>query len=212
VDRAEADLVIAVSGELHAPRFDELNDRHLALQSFDLFFGNSRHRHTSMKVRQERSLPKNRVDLYSVSEYGQPRFGKEDVMVWTDLKRATPMTDDEKDFFVKLGERIAELRRARALTQAQVAERFAVSQQTINSFERGRRRVPVSLLPELAQILDVTIEELIVGDKANGAGKRGPASKIERQMEEIRRLPRAKQRFVIEMLDAVIAKAQREAT
>jgi transcriptional regulator with XRE-family HTH domain len=121
------------------------------------------------------------------------------------------MTDDEKDFFVKLGQRIADLRKKHALTQAHLADRLGVSQQTINSFERGRRRVPVSLLPELAQLLDVSIEELIVGDKTKSTGKRGPASKIDRQVEEIRRLPRAKQRFVIDMLDAVIAQAQRRA-
>jgi transcriptional regulator with XRE-family HTH domain len=118
------------------------------------------------------------------------------------------MTDDETLFFQKLGQRLAELRRERDLTQAQLAEQLGVSQQTVNSFERGRRRVPVSLLPELALILDSSIEDLI-GSAKGAPAKRGPASKIQRQMEEIRRLPRSKQKFVIDMLDAVLAQAQR---
>lgn len=120
-----------------------------------------------------------------------------------------PMTDDEKDFFVKLGARLADLRREQGLTQAQVAERLGVSQQTVNSFEKGRRRIPVSALPELAKLLDVSIEEFIEGRQGNHVGRRGPPSRLQRQLEEIERLPRAKQRFIVEMLDAVIAQAQR---
>jgi transcriptional regulator with XRE-family HTH domain len=128
-------------------------------------------------------------------------------MVWTHDGATTPMNEDDRSFFIEFGQRVAALRKQRAFTQAQMAQRLGVSQQTITALEHGRRRIPLSLLPELAQSLDVSIEELIVGDDAKTRGKRGPASKIERQMEEIRRLPRAKQRFVIEMLDAVIAKA-----
>lgn len=126
-------------------------------------------------------------------------------------RRAAPMTEDDKTFFIKLGQRIADLRREQASTQAQLAERLHVSQQTITAFEHGRRRVPVSLLPELARALDVSIEDLIVGKNGKTAAKRGPASKIERQLEQIRRLPRTKQQFVIEMLDAVLARATRSA-
>jgi hypothetical protein len=37
--------------------------------------------------------------------------------------------------------------------------------------------------------------------------KRGPASKLQQQLEQIRQLPRAKQKFVIEMLETVIHQA-----
>ena len=123
-----------------------------------------------------------------------------------------PMTDDEKLFFVKLGERIAKRRAQLNLTQAQVAEELGVSQQTVNSFERGRRRVPVSALPILARVLALTLEELVEGKAASQRAKRGPASKLHRQIEMIQKLPRAKQRFVVEMLDTVIAQAQRPQT
>ena len=41
------------------------------------------------------------------------------------------------------------------------------------------------------------------------AGKRGPAPKLQRQMERIQELPKPKQRFVMEMIDTVIAQAGR---
>lgn len=120
-----------------------------------------------------------------------------------------PMTDNERDFFVRLGQRIAEVRKEAGLTQVEVAGRLGVSQQTINGFERGRRRVPVSTLLDLARMLDCSVEDLVATDKVPRRAKRGPASKLQRQLEEIQRLPKAKQRFVIEMLDTVIAQARR---
>ena len=74
-----------------------------------------------------------------------------------------PMTinDDDKRFFEKLGGRIAALRSEHGLTQAELAACLGVSQQTINSFEKGLRRVPASALPELSKVLHVSVEELI---------------------------------------------------
>lgn len=124
--------------------------------------------------------------------------------------KAGPMTEDEKDFFKELGARLSTLRQTCGLTQAQVAERIGVSQQTVNSFERGRRRVPVSQLTPLAKLLGVSVEELIDDKAAAKATKRGPASRLERQIEQIRRLPKAKQKFVSEMLESVISRSAQD--
>ncbi len=118
-----------------------------------------------------------------------------------------PMTQDEKVFFKQLGARIAELRRDTALTQQQLGEVLGITQQQVASFEIGRRRVPVSLLPALARALAVSVEELI-GEQGKPA-KRGPAPKLQQQLELITRLPKAQQRFVMQMLDTVIQQASR---
>jgi transcriptional regulator with XRE-family HTH domain len=120
----------------------------------------------------------------------------------------TPMTQDEKLFFRQLGARIAELRRTHGLTQVQLAEALDLTQQMVASYEVGRRRVPVSLLPTIAAALAVSVETLI-GQKEATPGKRGPAPKLQQQMERIQRLPRAKQRFVMEMIDTVLAQQDR---
>ena len=123
-----------------------------------------------------------------------------------ELNRAMTITDDERRFFVKLGGRIAGLRQGLGLTQAELADALGVSQQTVNSIEQGIRRVPVSALPVLARTLHVTVEE-IIGDTTKTTSKRGPAPKLLQQLEQIRQLPRAQQRFVEQMLDTVIAQA-----
>jgi transcriptional regulator with XRE-family HTH domain len=93
------------------------------------------------------------------------------------------------------------------LTQAQLAESLGVSQQQVASFEVGRRRVPVSLLPTLARALAVSVETLL--GQPPKAGKRGPAPKLQQHLERITQLPRAKQRFVLEMLETVLQQASR---
>ncbi len=108
-------------------------------------------------------------------------------------------------FFKQPGHRIAELRKQSSLTQAQLADALQLSQQLIAADELGTRKLPLSLLPELARIFGVPIEELMGGE--NGSGKLGSTPKLQRQVEEISRLPRAKQQFVIELPGPIIQQA-----
>ena len=118
-----------------------------------------------------------------------------------------PMTSNEEQFFKALGGRVAQLRREQNLSQQALADQLGIAQQTFAHYEVGRARMPVSLLPELARIFGVAVDELL--GLRNGTGKRGPAPKFQKQLERIAQLPRAKQRVVIEMLDGVLAQASR---
>jgi transcriptional regulator with XRE-family HTH domain len=119
-----------------------------------------------------------------------------------------PIGKDEKEFFVQLGARIAELRKAQNITQAQLAETLEVSQQTVNAYEVGRRRMPLSSLPVIARYLGAAVEELM-GEPISVSKKRGPAPKLQQQIERIQQLPRAQQKFVMQMLDTVLQQAGR---
>ena len=119
-----------------------------------------------------------------------------------------PITQDEKAFFKQFGARIANLRKEHGMTQAQLAEYLDLTQQMIASYEVGRRRIPVSLLPRFADTLGVSIEELI-GHRRAAPTKRGPSPKLQKQMERILRLPKAQQRFIMQMLDTVLAQQSR---
>jgi transcriptional regulator with XRE-family HTH domain len=117
------------------------------------------------------------------------------------------ISKEERGFFVQLGARIGELRRSQSITQVQLAATLEVSQQTMNAYEMGHRRVPVSALPTLARALGVSVEELI-GEKSTPA-KRGPAPQLQQKIERLSRLSPAKQRVVLEMLDGVLMQASR---
>ncbi len=112
------------------------------------------------------------------------------------------MTKDNAVFFKQLGKRIAELRKDMGLTQVQLAEILAISQQHMAACEAGRRKVPSAQLPMLAQLFGISTDELL-GVQGKPA-KRGPTARLQQQMDQISLLPRTRQKFVMEMLDAVI--------
>ena len=123
-------------------------------------------------------------------------------------QRITVMTQDEKEYFKVLGSRVAHLRKELGLTQVQLAETLGISQQMVASYEVGRRRIPVSMLPSLAQALKVQTDALL-GNETKARSKRGPAPKWQQQIEAIAQLPKAQQRFVSQVLDTVLAQAGR---
>jgi DNA-binding XRE family transcriptional regulator/desulfoferrodoxin (superoxide reductase-like protein) len=63
----------------------------------------------------------------------------------------------------KIGKLINALRKEKNMTQKQVADLMNISDKTISKWERGLGCPDVSLLPELAQILGVNIEEILLG-------------------------------------------------
>ena len=123
-------------------------------------------------------------------------------------RTAMAISQDEREFFVALGSRIAQHRKDSNLTQVQLAETLGVSQPTMNAYELGQRRVPVSALPVLAKALGVGLEELL-GESTAATKKRGPAPKLQQQVERLAQLPKAQQRVVMQMLDGVLAQQGR---
>ncbi len=118
----------------------------------------------------------------------------------------TPMNSKDQEFFKALGVRIAQARKVQGLTQQQVADRLGVAQHTYAQYELGVRRIPASTLPQVAQDLGMTMDELM-GQNEHSRVKPGPPSKLQQQIERIGHLPKAQQRFVMQMLDTVLAQA-----
>ncbi len=124
------------------------------------------------------------------------------------------------DFWVTIrsfGQRIAKARAAADLTQVQLADALGISQPQLAFYEVGKRRVPVSLLPGLARVLDTPVELLIGEDGPASASvapsrrsRRGPPSKLERQLDAVAQLPKAQQKAVSTVLDAVLAQYGQE--
>ena len=118
------------------------------------------------------------------------------------------MTLDEQQFFKELGTRIAQLRKEAGLSQQAVADALEIPQQTYANYEVARARPAVSMLPTLAQLFGVSVDELL-GLHKNGAGKRGPTPLLQKQIERLNRLPKAQQKIVMQMLDGVLSQTNR---
>ena len=92
------------------------------------------------------------------------------------------MATKDNDFFDLLGQRVAHLRKASNLTQVQLSKLLGISQQHMGSFENGIRKIPASMLPKLAEIFAVPVDELLGIE--NTAAKRGPIPKLQQQIED----------------------------
>ncbi len=115
------------------------------------------------------------------------------------------MTPEDEAFYAALGQRITNARKAQEITQVQLAKTLGVSQQTIAHYEGGKLRLVASIIPAIASAIGTTVVELMGEVPAQEPkSKRGPKSKLEQQIEQIRQLPKSKQKFVMEMLDTVI--------
>jgi len=116
------------------------------------------------------------------------------------------ISEGETAFFRNLGQRIAQARKDAGMTQQQLADCLEISQPMLGSYEIGRRRLPASLLPPLAQTLKTSVEQLL-GEQASNA-KRGPSPKLQRQIDQVSQLPRARQKLVTDFLDTVLQSGQ----
>lgn len=122
------------------------------------------------------------------------------------MKQILLMTENDTEYFQLFGKKLAELRKARGLTQAELAEQINVNQTAVGSYEIGRRRIPLSQIAPLAKALGVSLGELIELQESS-QNKPGPTPKLQRQIEQVSQLPRSKQKFVSDMLDTVLQTA-----
>ena len=64
-----------------------------------------------------------------------------------------------------LGSFISALRRAQGLTQQEVADRLLVSNRAVSRWERDEAMPDITLLPAIADLFGVTVDELLRGDR-----------------------------------------------
>ena len=65
----------------------------------------------------------------------------------------------------KIGHFLKELRKEKDITQEQLAEKIKVSGRTVSRWETGSNMPDISLLAELADFYDVSISEIIDGER-----------------------------------------------
>lgn len=65
----------------------------------------------------------------------------------------------------KIGRFIADCRKENNLTQEQVAEKLGISNKTVSRWENGNSFPDVSLLQPLCELLNISVNELLLGEK-----------------------------------------------
>lgn len=66
---------------------------------------------------------------------------------------------------IRIGKFIAAARKARGMTQKQLAERLLISDKTVSKWERGKGLPEVGLMLPLCEALQITVNDLLSGEK-----------------------------------------------
>ncbi|AEE17979.1 helix-turn-helix domain-containing protein [Treponema brennaborense] len=66
---------------------------------------------------------------------------------------------------ISIGKKIAELRKAKGLTQDELSEQLNVSPQAVSKWENDVSYPDITLLPKLAAVLGVTVDDLLTPGK-----------------------------------------------
>ena len=102
----------------------------------------------------------------------------------------------------KTGRFIAEMRRAQNLTQRQLADQLAISDKTVSKWECGKGLPEVSLMLPLCEILQITVNDLLSGEKVAEGEYQKKAE--ENMMDLIRENAENKERMTLSIICGVI--------
>ncbi len=83
---------------------------------------------------------------------------------------------------IKIGRFIAEKRRERGLTQAQLAEKLSITDRAVSKWENGRTMPDSSLMLDLCRHLKITVNDLLCGEVV---GVENYNEKLEKQLLEV---------------------------
>lgn len=66
---------------------------------------------------------------------------------------------------LKIGEFISQLRKEKSLTQAQLAEKLGITDRAVSKWETGRSLPDAAIMLDLCEILGITVNELLSGER-----------------------------------------------
>lgn len=106
------------------------------------------------------------------------------------------------------GERLVALRKARGLTQVQLAEAIGSTQRAISYYENEASYPPAPVVADLAGGLGVTIDELMGAKKLAKAAQKpmdAETRRLWKKFQQVLSLPERDQRAVMRLLNSLVA-------
>ncbi len=108
-------------------------------------------------------------------------------------------------------QRLAELRKARGISQTVVAESLGLTQVLVSNYESGERRLHADLIVRFAKFYGVTTDDLL-GVKSNTRAKKSATADIAlhlaKRMRKIEQLPKQRQKAVLQSIDMLLNGAE----
>ncbi len=102
-----------------------------------------------------------------------------------------------------------ELRLAANLSQTELARLVGEKQQNVAYWEQSDRPPRSDVLPKMAKVLGVSVEELL--GESTKKRKGGPKGRVKVLFEEVSTLPRRQQDKIVEFLTPLVQQYKRDA-
>jgi site-specific DNA-methyltransferase (adenine-specific)/site-specific DNA-methyltransferase (cytosine-N4-specific) len=102
------------------------------------------------------------------------------------------------------GNRLASFRRAAGYTQDELSNVIGVSRRMIAYYECETQHPPTTILPRLAQVLSVSVDELLNGNSPRKVLQHPLSGRLQRKLEALEKLNAKDQRQALQLLDTFI--------
>jgi len=108
------------------------------------------------------------------------------------------------------GRRLAELRKAAGLSQYELARYVGVPQPNIAFWEQSEKPPRSDVLPKMAEVLGVTVEDLLIVDSPSAKARAGKnngrrAGKVREVFDRVSKLPRRQQEHIVNWVSAYVS-------
>lgn len=103
---------------------------------------------------------------------------------------------------IQIGRFIAASRKARNLTQRQLADQLGISDKTVSKWERGKGLPEVGLMLPLCASLGITVNDLLSGERVSGTNYQKKAE--ENMMDLMKENEENRRRMILSVICAVI--------
>lgn len=111
-----------------------------------------------------------------------------------------------------IGERLAQLRKERGITQKEMAKKLDVTQSMVSDYEHGVFRLHGDLIIKIAKILEVSTDELLGLTKTEGSKQSIQNKRIYKKLIDIDKLPKRDQEALLRTINAFLASAKRNSS
>ena len=106
------------------------------------------------------------------------------------------------------GKRLLELRKKLNLKQSDLAKQLNMSRETVSYYETRCQNPTAEIVKKLADFFSVDPAELI-SEPTSERIRKGPKSKLEKQLDAIKKLPKEKQKAIMVMIDMALESEQK---
>lgn len=108
----------------------------------------------------------------------------------------------------EFGARLTTLRKAAGYTQVELAAALGTTQRMIAYYEGRAEKAPAALLPQMAEVLGVSADELLGIKPLKRSKSKQPDTRLQRRLQRIEKLDPKARRQVTQLLDTFIEREE----